>query len=137
MSLYESIRRSNSSRTLRIINPKHDAELYVCNRNLTDELFDEIRVVYENNQRYYANHAMVQDLNDLEYWFMHVIEPRPSDTDQIEAWLMREEHKIEGCSYYCADNLRHMINISNRDFKTIARHIRDSRRIVENITDLQ
>lgn len=122
MSLYDDIRRSNRNRTVRIMCPKHDPCEYVCRMDLSEEMFDEILLVYENNQKYYSASGRIDDLCDLEYWFVHVIEPAPKSGD-LDSWVEREEHKVRGFSYYCSDACKRLVNIGDRDFRAIVRNI--------------
>jgi hypothetical protein len=74
---------------------------------------------YENNQTYYAVcGATAEQLSQLEYWFLAIIEPCPSEAlsrtaaarEELLAWREREAGKLRrGYSAYCDPQLREKI----------------------------
>lgn len=77
--------------------------------------FENALAVYENNQVYYQDRiddrtltteAIKDGLNALEQWFGNIIEPKPRDDDDIEAWRDRESMKLtKGVTAYCDPEL--------------------------------
>lgn len=77
--------------------------------------FEEALEIYENNQVYYQDriddhqmdiNTIKRNLTELEYWFIKIIEPRPSDKNDIEEWKNREQTKLDtGRSSYCDPEL--------------------------------
>lgn len=73
--------------------------------------FDEALEIYENNQAYYTEmmikrlmpiSEIYQKLNELEKWFILIIEPKPKGKEEYEEWRNREKSKIKnGYSAYC------------------------------------
>jgi len=89
--------------------------------------FEKALAVYENNQVYYQDCIDEQSmdietikihLTKLEHWFIHIIEPKPSE--DIDEWKDRERSKLEtGYSIYCDPEL-HTYITPLKDLATIA-----------------
>ena len=91
-------------------------------------VFDQVLLLYENNQVYYQdcidNQNLQADdikvgLTQLEQWFMCIIEPRPTDNADTEAWKNRELMKLAtGISSYCDPELHSYIRPLPPDIRT-------------------
>lgn len=89
------------------------------------DIFETALSIYENNQVYYQDRiddkTLTEDdirtnLNELEYWFMQIIEPRPK-TDVAE-WSLREKNKvIHGRSGYCDETLHDWVAPAPTDIR--------------------
>lgn len=102
--LCDEIKFSNFE--LELTGTKMDPEYYTRNRNLSREDFEEALDVYVNNQDYYLEKNDCKRLKGLEHWFMHIIEPIPSDPHDLDGWMEREKYKREGYSYNCPDTVK-------------------------------
>jgi hypothetical protein len=80
--------------------------------NMIDsERFQEILLIYENNQVYYQQsfddgkidkEKLVEKLICLERWFICIIEPKPYKKSEISDWMEREKMKLVNYySEYC------------------------------------
>lgn len=89
---------------------------------VTPVQFEDLLNIYENNQVFYQDRiddkqvALVDiehGLTQLEYWFMRIIEPVP--TNDVESWKHREQTKIlKGYSAYCDPELyKHIVPASS------------------------
>jgi len=117
----DTVRSLNIHRKLALKSPLQGWNDYTNKYFISSEMFEEILVVYENNQLYYRENMMIEELVGLEYWFMHVVEPPPKVvTDQsMTDWEEREATKLLGYSYYCLPCIRNIVNTQSRDFNTI------------------
>lgn len=79
------------------------------------EQFEKALSIYENNQVYYQdriddNNMSLEEikagLTKLEHWFIAIIEPKPTDKEEIRSWKDRETLKLtKGWSSYCDPDL--------------------------------
>lgn len=102
----------------RILSLQYHPCNYTRQHYISQEMFDEALIVYENNQSYYIDHNMFEELIGLESWFILVIEPPPkydpklSVTDNqcnFNSWLEREKDKISGRNHYCDLSMRNKV----------------------------
>lgn len=75
--------------------------------------FDEALDIYENNQSYYLNKiekyhdnkiqsSYIRDAEKLERWFYRIVEPKPTNEEDITEWEERNEFKkTHTYSSYC------------------------------------
>lgn len=94
-----------------------DPVLYT-NNLLTQEIYDVLLRLYENNQMILmskdtkVNVDTLAKLTNLESWFIQIIEPKPHrDIEEIKEWTEREKCKLNGYSAYCDHELRKKIKI--------------------------
>lgn len=116
-----------------------DQSIYISNRNLSLQMFQESLDVYENNQRYYMENEMLEELMVLECWFLHVIEPqpipiKPSRTNAIKEankrmlfeWLEREKTKGTGRTYYCNERCLNRINLQPQYYRRAIEDLKET-----------
>lgn len=85
---------------------------------VSDDVFDKVLDMYENNQCYFIKcleagmlQNVIDKLNENEIWFCSIIEPKPKSDENIDDWEKREKSKlIDGVSAYCDDTLKKFIN---------------------------
>lgn len=80
----------------------------VAERYPTNKQFDEYLNIYENNQEYFYEKWLSRpqqaqrNLQQLEGWFINIIEPRPPATADVPLWIAAENKKLtQGFSAYC------------------------------------
>lgn len=98
---------------------------------VSQRMFEDVLAIYENNQVYYQDRiddqaipiqSIKDGLNALEQWFGCIIEPKPRDTDELEAWHDREMKKLtKGVTAYCDPELYKYIIPFN---ETLRAHIK-------------
>ena len=111
---------------LRLPNPKY----YQNNRRLTGEEFQTAVSFYATNQDYYVETGDVEQLEELERWFLQVIEPMPEDDDELDDWLRRELYKKNGYTYSCSREARKLLHIEDKEtFALYAEQIRETIRL--------
>lgn len=98
------------------------------NRYLTQDIFNRLLTLYENNQMIYSDTLDTQEtvtaLNNLEAWFIQVVEPVPTTRekdDRIE-WCKREKNKVKGHSGYCDEDCAKKIRVSKEVMEQVARN---------------
>lgn len=86
---------------------------YICNRQLTKEDFTYALDTYINNQDYYLERNDYESLIGLEHWFIHIIEPRPSEN--IQEWIARENMKLLGYTFHCCNKAKSYIKLNRKE----------------------
>lgn len=105
-------------------------EYYQNNRRLTGEEFQTAVSFYATNQDYYVEAGDVEQLEELERWFLQVIEPMPEDDDELDDWLRRELCKKNGYTYSCSREARKLLHIEDKEtFALYAEQIRETIRL--------
>ena len=105
---------------------------------ITSEIFEEVIDIYENNQEFLINMVEIDDnnkmintikeINDLEIWFLQIVEPKPDNCIYNKDWIYRESFKLKnGYSFYCLKKLHMFI-------KKINKHIEDI--LIKNHNDV-
>lgn len=104
-------------------------------KELTMDQFRYALRVYENNQMMSLHD--VDFLNELENWFIQVIEPKPAPrwkgklrgteileyNQDIEDWIKRETTKLKGYSAFCDHDVRKKIKPNPDTLKLVKAYI--------------
>lgn len=111
---------------IRLKNP----EYYQDNRCLRDWEFQRAVSVYATNQDHFLEENDVEELLQLELWFLRVIEPMPEDDAELDDWLKRELAKKSGYTYSCLRAARKKFRIKDKAvFASSAEQIRETVRL--------
>lgn len=100
-----------------------DPSLYT-NRFLDQQSYDILLRLYENNQMIYMmdDKANKEALNNLEAWFIQIIEPIPINEDDKKEWIEREKLKLKGYCGYCDHDIRKKIHIPREVMEQVTRN---------------
>jgi hypothetical protein len=101
---------------------------------VTQEIFDQCRDIYENNQVYYqqkfednkiTKEVFSEKVSILEEWFICIIEPKPNPSkiekniyeQEVEDWLEREHDKLKNLySCYCDPDIHEYLIKPSKEF---------------------
>lgn len=93
---------------------------------VSNETFIICRDIYENNQVYYqqkfedgkiTKEVFSEKLSILEEWFICIIEPKPTDTNDIDDWIEREKDKLKNLySSYCDPDIYQYLIKPSKEF---------------------
>src|SRR5690606_8472358 len=94
-------------------------DIPVIRGTVSQDKFDDLLSIYENNQVYYqdkiedktmSHEEIAVKLTELEHWFLTITEPRPKDPEDIPSWKERNIFKQEKrISMYCDPELHSYI----------------------------
>jgi hypothetical protein len=92
---------------------------FYINRYITQTIFNTLLTLYENNQMIYCDSldkpGTVAALNNLESWFIQVVEPAPTTRSKQDRddWISRERKKMKGRTWYCDSDCAKKIRIAD------------------------
>lgn len=98
---------------------------------VSPEIYEEALTIYENNQVYYQDcltrkDNVIKAINELELWFIQIIEPKPQHAVDILDWKDREITKLkEGHTAHCDPELIKYLNPLPFEYK---RYLEDIQR---------
>lgn len=125
--------KSETEHTEELFYLKHECESYMRNRFMSREKFREALEVYWNNQDYYLERDMIEELKGLEIWFMHVIEPinDPFNKEDVSEWIKKENIKSEFRTNYCSLEASKKLKLTRKDISLAHMDLECSRVLAE------